>query len=88
MAMSWAAAGLTERNFAVVDALRAIAERRGRTLLDLAFSWLLRQPAVSSVIAGATSPEQVRTNAQAGSWQMSAEDLAAIDQITASTTSA
>jgi aryl-alcohol dehydrogenase-like predicted oxidoreductase len=88
MAMSWAAAGLTERNFAVVDALHAIAQQSGRTLLELAISWLLRQQAVSSVIAGATSPEQVRANAQAGGWQMSTEDLAAIDQITASTMSA
>jgi aryl-alcohol dehydrogenase-like predicted oxidoreductase len=88
MAMSWAAAGLTERNFAVVDGLRAIAQRSGRTLLELAISWLLRQQVVSSVIAGATSPEQVRANAQAGGWQMSTEDLSTIDQITASTMSA
>ena len=88
MAMSWAAAGLTERNFAVVDALRAVALRSGRTLLELAISWLLRQPAAASVIAGATTPEQVRANAQAGGWEMSMDDLAAIDQITASTTAA
>src|SRR5262245_28083872 len=88
MAMSWAAAGLTERNFAVVDALRAVALRSGRTLLELAISWLLRQPAAASVIAGATTPEQVRANALAGGWEMSMDDLAAIDQITASTTAA
>jgi aryl-alcohol dehydrogenase-like predicted oxidoreductase len=88
MAMSWAAAGLTDRNFEVVDALRAVAQRNGRTLLELAISWLLRQPAVASVIAGATTAEQIRANAQAGNWEISKADLAEIDQITASTTSA
>jgi len=84
MAMSWAAAGLTDRNFATVDALRAIAHRRGRTLLDLAVSWLLRQPSVASVIAGATSPDQIRANANAADWTISQEDLAQIDRETTS----
>jgi aryl-alcohol dehydrogenase-like predicted oxidoreductase len=84
MAMSWAAAGLTDRNFATVDALRGIAQRHGRTLLDLAVSWLLRQAAVASVIAGATSPDQVRANANAAGWTISREDLAQIDRETTS----
>jgi aryl-alcohol dehydrogenase-like predicted oxidoreductase len=84
MAMSWAAAGLTERNFAVVDALRGIAERNGRTLLELAFSWLLRFPAVASVIAGATTPDQVRANANAAGWTISRKDLEQIDRETTS----
>jgi len=84
MAMSWAAAGLTDRNFATVDALRGIAQRHGRTLLDLAVSWLLRQPPVASVIAGATSPDQIRANANAADWTISKEDLAQIDRETTS----
>src|SRR5215510_9169868 len=82
MAMSWAAAGLTERNFAIVDALRGIAERNGRTLLELAFSWLLRLPTVASVIAGATTNDQIRANANAAGWEISNEDLAQIDRAT------
>jgi aryl-alcohol dehydrogenase-like predicted oxidoreductase len=84
MAMSWAAAGLTERNFAVVDALRGIAERNGRTLLELAFSWLLRFPAVASVIAGATTADQIRANANAAGWTISKKDLELIDRETTS----
>jgi len=81
MTMSWAAAGLTDRNFAVVDALHGVARKNGRTLLELAISWLLRQPSVASVIAGATSAEQIRANAAAAGWDISNEDLAAIDRI-------
>jgi len=80
MQMSWAASGLTEKNFAVVEGLRAVAAAGGHSLLELAFSWLLRNEAVASVIAGATRPEQVRANAQAAAWRISAEDLAAIDR--------
>src|SRR5215467_14804638 len=80
MAMSWAAAGLTDRNFAIVEALRGIAERNGRTLLELAFSWLLRLPTVASVIAGATTNDQIRANANAAGWEISNEDLAQIDR--------
>ena len=83
--MSWAAAALTERNFAIVETLRGIAERNGRTLLDLAVSWLLRHQAVASVIAGATSPDQIRANANAAGWTISKEDLAQIDRATTST---
>ncbi|HXD75220.1 MAG TPA: aldo/keto reductase [Vicinamibacterales bacterium] len=81
MQMSWAAAALTDRNFAIVEGLKKIAEQRGHSMLELAFSWLLRHDAVASVIAGATKPEQVRANANAGGWKMSTEDLAAIDAL-------
>ena len=79
MEMSWAASGLTEKNFAIVERLQALATRSGRSMLELAFSWLLRNEVVASVIAGATKPEQVRANAEAASWQLSADDLAVID---------
>jgi len=65
----------------IVEKLRAFAESRGHSLLELAFSWLLRHRVVASVIAGATKPEQIRSNVQAAGWTLSAEDLAAIDRI-------
>lgn len=72
---------VNERNWRIVDELTAFAEARGHTLLDLAFSWLLARPNVASVIAGATSPAQVEANARAAGWQLTAEDMAAVDRI-------
>jgi aryl-alcohol dehydrogenase-like predicted oxidoreductase len=65
-----------------VEKLRTFASERGRSLVELAFSWLAAQKSVSSIIAGATSPDQVEQNAKACAWRFSAEDLVAIDQIT------
>jgi aryl-alcohol dehydrogenase-like predicted oxidoreductase len=59
-----------------VEALTSFAAERGHTLLELAFAWLLAQTSVASVIAGATSPDQVRANARAGTWRLTPEDLA------------
>ena len=61
--------------------LDAFAAERGHTMLELAFSWLLAHPAVSSVIAGAMTPEQVQANAAAGGWAMTEEERDAIDDI-------
>ena len=61
-----------------VERLEAFASERGVALLDVAIGGLLAQPAVTSVIAGATKPEQVRANARAGNWQPSPDDLAAL----------
>ena len=61
-----------------VERLEAFASGRGVTLLEVAIGGLLAQQSVASVIAGATKPEQVRANAQAGNWQPSAEDLGAL----------
>jgi aryl-alcohol dehydrogenase-like predicted oxidoreductase len=61
-----------------IDALDAFARERDHTLLDLAIGALASMPGTASVIAGATSPEQVRANAAAGAWQLSAEELAAL----------
>lgn len=74
---------LNDRNWRVVDELSAFAKARGHSLLELSFSWLLARPNVSSVIAGATSTEQVDMNVKAASWQLTTEDLAEIDRITA-----
>jgi aryl-alcohol dehydrogenase-like predicted oxidoreductase len=51
-------------------------------MVELAVSWLLRDDVVASVIAGATTPEQVGQNVRAAGWTLSAEDLAEIDRIT------
>jgi aryl-alcohol dehydrogenase-like predicted oxidoreductase len=71
----------TDEAFDRVEALEAFAAERGITLLEVAIGGLLGQPAVTSVISGATKPEQVRSNATAGEWQPSEDDLAALDAI-------
>ena len=75
---------LTEENLAVVERLIEFSESRGRTVLELAFSWLLRRPAVASVIAGATSAEQARGNAAAAGWDLTDEELTEVDSIVTS----
>jgi len=72
---------LNDHNLAIVEALIEFAESRGHSILDLAFSWLASHRAVASVIAGATSPEQVRTNVGAVRWRLTAGDLAQVDSI-------
>ncbi len=72
---------LSEANFDRIESLARFAQERGHTLLQLAFGWLLAQPPVASVIAGATSPEQVRSNVAAGRWQMDAEELNALGAV-------
>jgi aryl-alcohol dehydrogenase-like predicted oxidoreductase len=73
---------LSDRNVALAENLRAFAEARGHTLLDLAFSWLLAQKTVPSVIAGASTAEQLAANAEAVTWALTAEELAEVDRIT------
>jgi len=74
---AWGARGqaaLNDRNLDRVETLEAWAKERGHTLLELAFAWLLAHPAVSSVIAGATRPDQVKDNAAAATWALSVQD--------------
>jgi aryl-alcohol dehydrogenase-like predicted oxidoreductase len=66
----------TDETFDRLEALEAFAEQRGVSLLSVAIGGLLAQPAIASVIAGATKPDQVRANAAAGEWEPSADDLA------------
>jgi aryl-alcohol dehydrogenase-like predicted oxidoreductase len=73
---------LTETNWAIVERLEEFCSRHGRTLLELAFSWLATRPTVASVIAGATRPEQVEANVRAVEWNLTPEDLAEIDRLT------
>jgi aryl-alcohol dehydrogenase-like predicted oxidoreductase len=72
---------LTEENLDKVEALIEFAESRGHTLLELAFSWLLAHRVVASVIAGATSAQQVRNNAAAATWKLTAPDLEEVDSL-------
>ena len=67
---------LTERNFAVLEKLEAWAGERGHTVLELAIGWLASQPQVASVIAGATTPEQLGANAAAVAWRLTPEEIA------------
>lgn len=74
---------LSEANLERVEKLRAFAEARQHTLLELAFSWLLSHAGVASVIAGATKPEQIRANVGAADWPLSSADLEELDRILA-----
>lgn len=74
---------LNDKNWDRVEQLQAFVAKRGHTMVELAFSWLASRPTVSSVIAGATTPEQVAMNVKAASWALSADELAEIDKITA-----
>ena len=72
---------INDANWPVVEALEDFATQRGHTLLELAFGWLAAQPVVSSVIAGATKPEQVTANVRAVDWELTPQDLQEIDRL-------
>jgi aryl-alcohol dehydrogenase-like predicted oxidoreductase len=72
---------LTDEIFDRVHALEEFARARGHTLLELAIAGLASNPAVASVIAGATTPEQVRENAAAAEWELSADDRQALQRL-------
>jgi len=73
---------LSDSTFDVIEGLAAFSAARGLSLLDVAIGGLAAQPTVASVIAGATSAEQVRANVRAVRWQPTAEDLAELDALT------
>jgi aryl-alcohol dehydrogenase-like predicted oxidoreductase len=73
---------ISDRNWETVERLTAYAEARGHTLLELAMSWLASRPLVASIIAGATTPEQVELNARAVDWHLTANDVAEIGKHT------
>jgi aryl-alcohol dehydrogenase-like predicted oxidoreductase len=74
---------LTDDHLAAVDRLAAWAADRGRSVSELAIAWLLAQRPVASVIAGATSAEQVHANVAAGDWTLGDEDLAEVEKVLA-----
>ena len=81
LSLSWTSRFTTEKNVQIAEALKRFAAARRHTLLELAFSWLASRAQIASVIAGATSPEQVRANAAAVNWKLNAEELAEIDRL-------
>jgi aryl-alcohol dehydrogenase-like predicted oxidoreductase len=82
LSQGWAASRfLSDERLATVEALTEFARSRNRSILELAISWLASRQAVASVIAGATSPDQVRRNAAAAGWKLTDSDHAEIDRI-------
>jgi aryl-alcohol dehydrogenase-like predicted oxidoreductase len=73
----------TARNFAIVEQLTRFCEERGHTLAELALAWLLARPAIPAVCAGATRPQQVEQNVKAAGWHLTADEIAAVDAISA-----
>jgi aryl-alcohol dehydrogenase-like predicted oxidoreductase len=83
---AWGSRGaqaLNDRNFDKVEALTAWAEERGHTLLELAFAWLLGHPVVSSVIAGATTPDQIAANVATAEWALSEDEVEEVGKLIA-----
>lgn len=75
---------MTDERLDVVERLTAFAEQHGHTILELAMSWLATQPEIATVIAGATSAEQVRANAEAvEAWRLSDDEFAELDDLLA-----
>ena len=72
-----------ERNFDAIGKLDAFAKERGHTLAELAGAWLVAKPAVSTVICGASRPEQTVANAKAAEWKLTPEEVKQLDDITA-----
>ncbi|HET7047318.1 MAG TPA: aldo/keto reductase [Solirubrobacteraceae bacterium] len=71
----------SDAQFELLDALQGFADARRVSLVDVAIGALIARPVISSVIAGATKPEQVRANAAAARWQPSTEDLAELEEL-------
>jgi aryl-alcohol dehydrogenase-like predicted oxidoreductase len=72
----------TDDKLAQVEKLEAFCRKRDHSLLELAFSWLLARPTVSSVIAGASTPEQLAQNVRAVDWALTSAELKEIDELT------
>ena len=66
----------------MLESLETFARDRGHTILELAVSWLLANPQTSSVIAGATKPEQVTANVDAGQWKLTPDEMQQVDKLT------
>lgn len=80
-AAAYFAASATDENFTKVEAYEAFAAERGHTVTELAISWLLAHPCVTSVIAGATTPEQIAANVAAATWTLAPADAATVGGI-------
>ena len=74
---------MNDENWAIVEKLNAFCATRGRTLLELAFAWLLSHDCLASVIAGATRPEQIEQNVRAASWELTPDEFAEVNRLSA-----
>lgn len=74
---------LADAQMVKLEGLKRFCDARGRTMVELALSWLAARPTVSSIIAGATRAEQLEVNVKSADWLLSAQDMAEIDRITA-----
>ena len=74
---------MNEENWRIVEDLKKFCDARGRSLLELAFAWLLAHRALASVIAGATRPEQIEANVKAAEWELTVEELADVNRLSA-----
>ena len=72
---------MADENYSILEKLEEFAKQRSHELNELAIAWLLAQPQVTSVIAGATATEQVQANVKSGEWALSAEELAELKRI-------
>jgi aryl-alcohol dehydrogenase-like predicted oxidoreductase len=72
---------MTDANWQIVERLENFCTKRGHSLLELAFSWLAAKKVVSSVIAGATKPEQLEQNVKAVDWTLTPDELAEVDHL-------
>ena len=72
---------ITDRNWGILERAEGFAQERGHSVLDLAMSWLLSKPGVACVMSGATKPEQLEANIAAASWQLTPEEMSAVDEL-------
>ncbi len=73
---------MNDRNFDLVEKIEAFGKERGLSVLEIAVAWLLAQPGVTSVMAGATKPGQIDQNVAAAGAKLSAEDVKALNDMT------
>jgi aryl-alcohol dehydrogenase-like predicted oxidoreductase len=73
---------LNDENFHIVEKLREFCARRNRSLVELAFGWLLSKPVIGCVIAGASTPEQIQQNVAAIDWRLDAAEMAEVARLT------
>jgi aryl-alcohol dehydrogenase-like predicted oxidoreductase len=66
---------LSEANFDILDQLEVFVEKRGHTMAELAFAWILARKSVGSVIAGASTADQIRQNAAAAEWELTSDEM-------------
>ena len=66
---------LTDANFDILEQLEVFVEKRGHSTVELAFAWILARKSVGSVIAGASTPDQIRQNAAAAEWELTDNEM-------------